>query len=476
MAGKAVPLNVLLITTDQQRFDALGCNNNPHIKTPHLDRLAAQSINLQQHFTSNPICTPARCSILTGRYSRSHGAVNVGMTLPRDTQCLTHVLKQAGYRCAIMGKAHFEPEKSGYVNTMDRTTPYYGFDEHHITEDNMIGEYLEWVERQYPQYRAGAWENSHEENHTPARAGQKNGRIEACYVSSIPEHVHQSAWIADRTIDFLSKTAAENTPSFVWTSFVDPHHPWTPPEDFMSLYDPATLPRPNRKPGENEGMGDSYIHLDGLSDAEYQRLCASYYAMISHIDHHVGRIIGHLERTGQLDKTLVLFTSDHGEYNGDHGLIRKCGPLYDNLLRVPALVRLPGGAHGGTRCHQPTQHEDFVPTILEQLGLEIPKAAEGVSMLPALRGQTPARRYAYFEYKNISRGDGVYGVQRGPWKLLHYPDERDYVLTNLESDPMEYTNVYSSAATAETERELKDALLQWMVHTPRHTLPKTMGW
>jgi arylsulfatase A-like enzyme len=476
MPGKGMPFNVLLITTDQQRFDALGCNRNPYIKTPHLDRLAQQSVNLQQHFTSNPICTPARCSILTGRYSRSHGAINVGVTLPRETQCLTHALKRAGYRCGLMGKAHFEPEKSEYVKTMNRSAPYYDFDEHHITEDNMIGEYLEWIEREYPQHLAGAWENSHEENHVPARSGQSDGRIEACCVSSIPENLHQTAWIADRTVDFLRKTATDKTPSFVWCSFVDPHHPWTPPQEFMSLYDPATLPKPNRRPGENEGIGDSYIHLDGLSDAEYQRLCASYYAMISHIDHHVGRIVSHLEKTGMLDNTLMLFTSDHGEFNGDHSLIRKGGPLYDSLLRVPTLVRLPGGAHGGTRCNHLTQHEDLAPTILEQLGLEVPKAMEGVSMLPALRGQTPVRPYAYLEYKNVSSGDGAYGVRRGPWKLLHYPDERDFVLTNLESDPDEHTNLYGNGANVEIERELKDALLQWVIHTPRLTLPRTLIW
>ena len=468
--------NVLLITTDQQRFDALGCNGNRHIQTPNLDRLAGQSINLQQHFTSYPICTPARCSMLTGCYSRSHGAHSVGTVLPRETPCLTHALSAAGYRCGLMGKAHFEPEKTAYVKKLDRRVPYHGFADWHITEDNMLGEYLEWIEREHPRHLRGALENNHEELHTPQRWGQKDGRADACYVSTIPEHLHQTAWIADRTIEHIDACAASKTPAFTWCSFVDPHHPWTPPREFMELYDPSKLPPPCRRPNENEGIGNCYMHLENLSDAEYQRLCAAYYAMISHIDFHVGRVLQRLDQTGQLDRTIILFTSDHGEYNGDHGLIRKGPILYDNLLRVPMLVRLPNAAHGDTRCTQPTQHEDLAPTILDLLGLKIPQNMQGVSMRPALSGGTGGRRYAYHEYKHVDAGDGVYGVRRGQWKLLHYPDQRGYVLTDLASDPDEYTNLYGSAATQEIERELKDALLEWLVNTPRHCLPKVAGW
>ena len=146
--------NVLLITTDEQRYDALGCNGNPHIRTPHLDTLARQSVNFQRHTTSNPICTPARCSILTGLYSRTHGADTVGKRLPVTQQCLTHLLGEAGYRCGILGKAHFEAELSGYAKQLEPERVYYGFQEHHITEDNQIGEYLRWIRAKHPEHYA----------------------------------------------------------------------------------------------------------------------------------------------------------------------------------------------------------------------------------------------------------------------------------------------------------------------------------
>lgn len=469
--------NVLLITADQHRRDALGCNGNPHISTPHLDRLAAEGANLVGHTTSSPTCTPARSSILTGRYARSHGAWAVGTTLPPETGGLAQWLGAAGYHCAITGKAHFEPEMTGYVERLDRSRPYYGFHQTHITEDNQIGEYLDWIRREHPQHLAAVREIAHETLHQPSRMGKVDGRIAGCYVSQVPEHLHQTAWIVDRAIDAIAQARGRGQPWFVWCSFVTPHHPWTPPEPFASAYDPARLPPPRRRPGENEGIGDGSSHLDGLPDSEYQRMCALYYAMISHLDAHVGRLRAALERSGELERTIILYTSDHGDYNGDHGLIRKGGLLYDSLLRVPMLLRLPRGACAGRTLEALSQHEDLAPTILDLLGLPLPQETQGHSLAPLLTrtGEFP-RGTAVYEQRGWSPRDGVYGVRRGSWKLLRYPDTRGWVLVDLRSDPDEYINRWNDPAAATAQAQLKDDLLHWITDTPRHCLPSLGTW
>jgi arylsulfatase len=469
--------NVLLITSDQHRFDAVGCNGNPRVRTPHLDRLAREGANLAGHTTSNPLCTPARASILTGRYARSHGAWTVGATLPPETQGLSHALGAAGYHCALTGKAHFEPECSNYVERLDPARAYYGFHETHITEDNQIGEYLDWIRREHPQHLAAILENNHEGLHQPSRMGQVSGRIAGCYASAAPEHLHQTAWIVDRSLEVMARARADGKPWFVWCSFVDPHHPWTPPEPYASSYDPASLPPPRRRPGEHEGTGDSGFHLDGLADGEYRRMCAMYYAMISHLDAHVGRMLADLDRRGELERTIILFTSDHGDYNGDHGYIRKGSTLYDSLLKVPMLVRLPDGACAGRRIEALTQHEDLAPTILDLLGLPAMEDAQGVSIAPAvLAGQGFPRARAFHEYRGWIPRDGTYGARRGDWKLLRYPDRRGWVLVDLRSDPDEYDNRWNHPVAAAIQAELKDDLLHWLADTPRHCLPRAGFW
>lgn len=481
MPGAFAGCNVLLITTDQQRYDALGCNGNPHIRTPHLDQLAAEGINCSRHYTSNPVCTPARGSILTGLYSRSHGAVVVGQTVPPQTRGLAHILSEAGYRTGLLGKAHFEPERSGYVTRLDPTKPYYGFQHTAITEDAVEGPYLDWIRREHPEHLEAVWAQANEDLHTPRRYGQENGRLRACFTSPAPEHLHQSAWIVDQTRDFIDGARQADQPFFAWCSFVDPHHPWTPPEPFASMYDPGKLPPPKRRPGENEGLKIPYLHEDGLGDAEYRRVCAAYYAMVSHIDAHVGRLLAWLRQIGLLERTIILFTSDHGEYNGDHGLIRKNWDLYDSILRVPMLWRLPGARNAGQSRSQMMQHEDLMPTLLEMLGLPVPATAQGASQSSVLldgERSAPPRRHAYFECRTCksAAGDGAYGVQRDHWKLVNYPLRRGWVLSNLEQDPDEYENYLGRPDARDVERELRDALLDWLCRTPRLTLPHAGYW
>jgi arylsulfatase A-like enzyme len=489
--------NILLITSDEHRFDALGCNSSPYVNTPHLDKLAREGLNFQNHTCSAPVCTPARASILTGQYSRTHGAWHVGYMLNQNKPGLAHWLSKEGYRCGFFGKAHFEPELSQFAENMDHSKPYYGFQDFAITEDNPAGEYIEWVKSNFPEYRDSVYRTVHEEMQRPPIPLRESGTFKAVYTSPIPEEVHQTAWIADRTLDFIREQATKQKPFFAWCSFVDPHHPWIPPEPFASMYKAEEMPAPCIAQGENEGLVPGYQYPEDMPVEEYQRMCAAYYAMISHIDHHIGRILDFLRETGLYDNTIIIYTSDHGDYNGDHGLIRKNPWLFDNVLRVPMIVRYPEAEHFGIRIEYATQHEDIAPTLLELANISVPDTVQGISFAPILKaGELGLREYSYYDHM------GKVGVQKGHYKLLYYPkaswprgkpennttedghfrlidypDRTDgFILTNTLDDPLEYVNLYGVPSCSDIERELKEQLFQWMLRTPIYYPSKQYNW
>ena len=496
-------INILLITTDEQRFDTLGCNNNPHIKTPNLDRLASEGINFINHTCSSPICTPSRASILTGQYCRTHGAWDVGYTLDNNPDGLTGRLFEEGYICGIFGKAHFEPELSNFVENMNHDEIYYGFSEFRLTEDNLIGDYLNWIKDSHPNYFKKALKLGNESTSAPyvdyGEPMQDEGHIKAVFTSEIPENLHQTAWITDKAIDFIKENSGKKKPFFAWCSYVDPHHPWTPPEPFASMYDPEKLPVPQRKRGEEKDLPSFYFYAKNLPDSELQRMCAAYYGMISHIDHHIGRILKYLEDINQLERTIIIFTSDHGDYNGDHGLIRKFTFMFDNILKVPFIIRLPNQVNARTIYKGNTQHEDIVPSLFEYLNIPIPDDVQGESFASVLANGVngKSREYSFFEYYKYA-----VGVSKGNWKLIYYPPKswpwkklpqientkdvfqivslpkrgNGFVLTNSEEDPLEYNNLIGDEEYINIESELKQALFIWLLDTPLYYPIKKYFW
>ncbi len=502
---KQQKLNILLITTDEQRFDAIGCNGNDYIRTPNLDRIAREGINFKNHTCSSPICTPARASILTGLYSRTHGAWHVGYNLDKKIIGIPNLLSKQNYISGIFGKAHFEAELSNYAENMNHDKKYYGFNEFAITEDNLVGEYLEYIKEEFPQYYEAALKNGNEQTSNPYIDNYYDplfadvGTLKAVFTSELPEHLHQTAWITDQTIKFIREKTAQNKPFFAWCSYVDPHHPFNPPEPFASMYDPKELPRPIRKKGENAFLPPCYFHVKDMPDSEFQRMKAAYYGMISHIDHHIGRILNVLEETDQLENTIIIFTSDHGDYCGDHGLVRKLCFMYDNILKIPFLIRLPKKMKAGTEYHGATQHEDILPTILDYLGFPIPDHVQGISFAPFLKNKPlkKSRVYSYYEYQKKA-----VGVSKGPWKLIYYPlnnwfvpkeklqeNTKDnyqilslpkrgngFVLTNSEQDSLEYDNLIGQKEVSAIENELKEALFEWLLNTPLYYPKKPYYW
>ncbi len=467
-----MPKNVVLITTDEQCFDSIAFNGNPHVKTPNLDRLASQSINFRHHTSSTPICTPARATLLTGQYARTHGAWHVGYTLSTGAPTLPKTLSAAGYECGLFGKGHFEPEMSNFQG--DVPVPYYGFGHVALSEDNLQGPYVEWIRREHPEALAGVLNDSNEGVRFHPLPPPENGQLTANYISETPDELHQTTWITNQTLGFLDDRKADEAPFMVWCSYVDPHHPWNPVKEFFEMYDPSAMPIPD-VPDEYDVEPIGYARIPGMTDAEFQRMRAAYYAMVTHLDHHIGRILDALEANGQLEDTIIMFTSDHGDYNGDHGFIRKNWWMYESILRVPMMVRLPDGSRGGTWYEGPTQHEDVVPTLCELLEINGLPHMQGESFLPVLNGDgESAREYSYYERtRGIQR---AFGVRKDDMKLMVYPDSRGYWLNDLASDPTEDVNLFGQPDVAGVQQELQNELLDWLMRAEHYYPPKTYKW
>jgi arylsulfatase A-like enzyme len=474
--------NVLLILTDEQRFDALGANGNPHVQTPHLDAFAAGTLNFRQHRISTPLCTPSRASLLTGQYARTHGTHHVGFALNRGVETLAHRLRTAGYTTAFFGKSHLEAESSGFNAAIETSLrDYYGFATAQLSEDDLEGPYLHWLKREHPQWVAAAWDQANE-GLTRKYGTDESGRLRAVYASELPPELSQSSWITRQTEAFLREQSDAAQPFFAVCSYVPPHHPWTPPRACLGRYDAAAMPVPSRLLPAYGLPSDSThgVYTDGasLGDAELQRLTAAYYALCSHLDDCIGRLLRTLEATGAAGRTLVIFTSDHGDHLGNRGMIRKGANLFDDLLHVPLLVRAPGESAPRGARHELTQHEDLAPTILDFLGLPIPPSIQGLSFASVLRGaHEPApRQHQFFEYLMPDKPHARVGVGDRRYKLVRYHPQPGWVLIDREADPAERHNLAGTREHAATEERLRAALFEWLSSTGVNFGPKPFAW
>jgi arylsulfatase A-like enzyme len=420
--------NVLLIHTDEQRADTMGCYGNDIVETPNIDRLARDGVTFEEGHCTHPLCCPSRGSLLTGRYPSTHGLWRNGLGLPETETTIAELLREAGYRTGIVGKAHFQPwhadpeefEESTSTLTMDDEEavwefwrefdgPYYGFDHvemayQHGHREITGGHYGLWIREEHPGLVESFPQDAALEPTDPAYNTWK---------SAVPVEVHSSTWVADRTIDFLTEHADGDAPFFGWIGFPDPHFPYNPPEPYCYKYDPGDVELPVDPNGEVwEGTDvPQYVtyHLeekygvDGreMPEAVQREIIAHYYAMIDLVDDQVGRILTALEDEGIADETVVVFTSDHGDWLGDHGLFQKGIPHTRGLTRIPWVMRWPGVTENGLRVDAPSSQVDLMPTLLDAAGIDVPYGVQGESLRPVLVGDRDrVREFALVEHRH----------------------------------------------------------------------------
>ena len=350
--------NILVLMTDQQRFDAMSCAGNPEIHTPHLDTFAASGVRFSQAITPTPVCVAARMSFITGqRISRTGWVANSALPgyVPELPTIMSSLL-QAGYWTQGVGKMHFRGRHYGLrdLTTMEE-----------CIDDRIDDDYLRYLRDQGVRTRFPK--------------GMRDLLMMQPQTCGIPVEHHMNTWVADRSVDFLREHMhhRKDTPFFLWSSWISPHPPFAPCEPYDSMYDPAemSLPPFTDRPIESlpPGLYGQRGRLDGAhrDPDRLRRLRALYYGLVSHIDDGVGRILGELDTLGIADNTVVLFVSDHGEMLGDHGLCQKFS-AYEHSVRIPFLLRWPGKTRPGGVCDDLVSLLDFYPTLLEELGLSYP--------------------------------------------------------------------------------------------------------
>lgn len=427
--------NILILYTDQQRWDALGVNGNDEILTPNLDALAGRGTNFSHPFVQNPVCMPSRVSMLSSQYPSTLRITRMGVPVPEDLMTLPRLLKQYGYRTANIGKLHFLP----HANRDHRLPhPAYGFDVLEIADEVGVYEdaYRAWVRRQAPAQLDGVsaglplntilWQRAMGIEDGIAHPGEPEGRHD--YKRAIPfpadDHLTFSAFVGARTTEFIEAAGAE--PFLCIASFFSPHAPWIAPRKYLDLYDPETLSLPEYPPEIDKRRPTDPDAL--CSDDQLRSAKQGYYAMISEMDHYVGRILDALDATGKRDDTIIVFTSDHGEWLGDHLRFGKGYPADDAVSRVPLIISAPGMSEG-QQYDGIVEAVDIVPTLLELAAIQTPSFMQGESLAGVMNGDSDRHKAIA-----LTEAHGWKSLRTPQFQYLIHDDGREN-LWDLQADP-----------------------------------------
>lgn len=425
--------NILWLCTDQQRWDTIGALGNKYVHTPNLDRLVNEGVSFTNAHCTSPICTSSRSSFLTGHYPMTvRGCKNGAAEWAEAKPLITKTLKDGGYDCGLSGKLHLStamahrpekrPKDDGYRVYHYSHSPY---------QTGSANDYIMW--------------------------GKAQG-VDIIDLKSklgyVPSEYHQTKWCTDMAIDFISEKR-EWPWLFSWNVF-DPHGPFDPPKEYLDRYDIDNLPLPLFRDSdlEQKSIFNDKIYYPGkpkrYSDRQNRERLAKYLAQIDLIDYNIGRLIQSLEETGQLNNTMIIFTSDHGDSCGDHGLTGKGCHFYEGLVRVPLIFRMPGRLKKGLKSNAMVELSDIVPTLLELTGLRVPEDMQGKSLLPILRGEASPDHHKDFvrsEFYDTVHQEGhphswATMLKNDRYKIVNYHGIKDGELFDLENDPGEFNNLW----------------------------------
>ena len=442
-------LNLLFITTDQQRWDSLPCYGLDFIRTPNLDRLAREGVVFERAYTPAPLCVPMRAALMSGQWPSTTGVLGNGHWLDSSVPVWPHLFSAAGLWTGAIGKMHFHPWDA-----------HYGFQERISAEDKRHT----YLPDDYSKFLRA-------HDLAPLHPTAKPGYFEwlQASVTPWPKRFHADAFVGDQGADWLAQHAGRRFAA--WVSFPGPHDPYDPPEEMASLYYDAPIPEPvgggdelRTKPRVQRGRARNSLRnvmyqIDPSSATPelYRRWRAHYYANITLIDEGIGKMLAALEHAGALDRTLIVFTSDHGDALGDHGLAYKSF-FYDCMARVPLIVRGPGVARGA-RCAALVSTLDLVPLFYHAGGVEPPATLQGIDLTPLLTDPAQSLRDCV-----VSENLNALMVRDERYKYVQYRDG-DGELYDLESDPQELTNLIADRAHMGEVSRLRGLLVAHMLES-----------
>ncbi len=452
-------MNVLFIITDQHRADHMSCSGNPILKTPNLDALAKEGVRFSNAFCTNPMCMPNRATLLTGLYPNVHGVRSNGMILSKDVPTITQTLHKRGYHTCAIGKLHHQFNTPAYnfkVKSAESfgdwllkkedfcpvrenfPMPYYGYEEVEMILGHgtlCTGHYLDWLEERAP----------HNAEEMRKRWEPIGNFFSVFCENDLPVEHYTSAYVTERTIAFLERHARGdrgNKPFYLHCSFPDPHQPVNPPGEYRDMYKPDEIELPSSfydiKNLRHHEFIAPYINafpgamLRETTEEEARKFIAYTYGTVALIDYSIGQILASLEKLGLADNTIVIYTSDHGDLMGDHGLLFKGPSPFNGVFQIPMIWKVPGVTKQGV-SNSLISSIDVPKTILNLLNIKKryqPPSMQGYDFTPVLKDPNQKVR----DYCLIENDEEV--GPRGPFyvRLRHLITE-DYKLTVYTSLP-----------------------------------------
>lgn len=436
--------NILFLFTDDQRFDTIRAWGNQIVQTPNLDKLVKNGISFTNAYimggTSGAVCMPSRAMLLTGR-----GLFHLqgkGESIPRDHVMMPEFFRNLGYKTFGIGKWHNGREAFARCFTDGDEIMFGGMSDH-------------WNVPVYHFDPSGSYKTKIPVIRNPYQSNQ----ITYIHGDHITEGKHSSELFADAAIRFL-KGYHSTEPFFLYVAFTAPHDPRTAPPEFLKMYEPEKIPLPpNFRPVHPFDNGEMNVRDEKLAPRprqpeEIRRHIAEYYAIISHLDAQIGHILAALEKSGQADNTLIVFTSDNGLALGRHGLLGKQN-VYEHSVHVPLIISGPGIPRGEKRSHLCYLYDIF-PTLCDLVGVPPPASVEGLSLAPVINDRKRNTRPAlYFAYRHFQRA-----LRTERWKLILYnvKGEKHTQLFDLENDPWETDNLAEKPAYSKQVRRLTEQL------------------
>ncbi len=489
-------MNVLFIITDQQRYDHMGCSGNPVLKTPNLDRLSNEGVHFINSFCTNPMCMPNRATLLTGLYPNVHGVRSNGMILSKNIPTITQTLNKRGWHTAAFGKLHHQfnvapnkpypkssehfqdwvfPQEGDYPVLEKFPIPYYGYREVEMVLGHgacLCGHYMDWLEERSSQHAK--------------RMRERWKNIDKFFSvftqHELPVELYSSAYVTERTIAFLERHMNGdygNKPFYVHCSFPDPHQPVWPPGKYKDMYKPDEIELPksfnNLENLRNHPYLAPYINvmpgamLRETTEEEAKKFIAYTYGTLSLIDDSIGQILAALEKFGYADNTIVVYTSDHGDLMGEHGMLFKGPSTYMGVFHVPMIWKVPKLTKPGI-TDALMSSIDYPKTLLKILGIKEhhqPSDMQGYDMTPVLKEpenlEIQPRDYCLIE------NDEEVGILNVRLRHLITKDHKLTIYKGLDdfgdifdrkNDPFELNNLWNDKDFRKKRFELVNTLLR----------------
>lgn len=450
--------NIIMIMTDQQRFDTIGAAGFKHMITPNIDKLANEGVIFNQSYCPGATCVASRAAIFTGMYPHNTGVYSFDRWCHQNTW--VQDLADHGYHCVNLGKMHCDPlyDDCGFHERRVVENKTARFTENHVPEDEW-GNYLldhgikrpndrqitypDWVER----HNALEWEYD--------------------------EKFHTDIYVGNMVRNWLEHWDGYK-PLFLQIGFAGPHEPYDPPKKYLDLYENVDIPEAvfevgelDKKPPQHKALRNFFrdtetheakIDTENATQEDIKRMRKHYYANVTMIDEWIGNIVEELDKKGLLQNSIIIFTSDHGDNLGDHRMPYKW-VMYDTVTRVPLIIKdFREGKKSSTKIDELVSLMDIAPTVLEYAGIPIPSYLEGNSLQAYIKDGASNNSYKYVYCED----NYLIMMRSKEFKLVYYIGQEYGELYNLERDPWELDNLYDSEVYKEIKMEMKEDLLEWI--------------